>query len=451
MDTLYRTLLHGATRLREDLIPVPKEWPELEIQARWYAGEFGREFVAADGRRVRVAQFGIWNREAGPDFVEAAVEIDGGDAVRGSIEIDRDPRDWERHGHATNPAYEGVALHVSWRSGGPRSFARTLSHREVPQVRIDPDAGPDGAAPPGILPGRCRPVFRAMGEARAREFVEMAARYRARKKGERLAALAEIHGAEEAFYQAVAEGLGYRSNRLPFRVLAQRLPLRFLRERKGDVEALLFGVAGFLDAPDLSRFAGETRGRLRELWERWWPHRASLSRLVLDKAAWHLGGQRPANHPQRRLAGLARIVERWGQLRSIARGFDPGDVHRFFAALEDPYWSHHYTLESARCDAPVALVGPGRVDDLLANVCFPAAIRDDPSRWEDFKKLRLPLSNRRVKIAVARLFGDSGPGGDLAATAWGQQGLMQIEADFCSADASECRRCPMPELLGRLG
>jgi hypothetical protein len=450
MDERYREWLEGAVRLRdEEWIRVPKHWGELEVQARWFAGEFGREFRSAEGCRIRIAQFGIWNREAGPDFVDAAVEVEGGEAARGSIEIDRDPRDWERHGHATNPAYDAVVLHVCWQRGGPTFFTRTLSHREVPRIEIDPDACDVADPAPNSLPGRCRPVFEAMGAEKGAAFVEMAARYRMRKKGERLAALAELHGADEAFYQAIADAFGYKSNRIPFRVLAQRLPLAVLRQQRDDAEALLFGVAGFLDAPDLSAYGGDTRTRLRDLWERWWRHRPNFAGLVLGRERWHLGGQRPMNHPQRRLAGLARLVKRWGELRMVARAFEPDEVHDFFRSVEDEYWSHHYTLESERAGKPMALIGASRVDDLLANVCFPLALREAPTRWGDFKKMRLPLSNRRVKIAVGRLFGEGVVGEELVGTAWGQQGLMQIEADFCARDFSGCQRCPMPGLLAR--
>jgi hypothetical protein len=70
---------------------LPAEW---ELQARWYAGEFGRDFVGTEGEFIRVVQFGVWNRGAGPDFVDAAVSIGGGPVEAGSIELDSDARDW---------------------------------------------------------------------------------------------------------------------------------------------------------------------------------------------------------------------------------------------------------------------------------------------------------------------------------------------------------------------
>ncbi len=53
--------------------PVGAAESELEIQARWFGGEFGREFVGVDGERIEIVQFGHWNHASGPDFTEAAV------------------------------------------------------------------------------------------------------------------------------------------------------------------------------------------------------------------------------------------------------------------------------------------------------------------------------------------------------------------------------------------
>ena len=49
---------------------------ELELQAHWFASDFGREFRTTAGDAVRIVQFGVWNREAGPDFADNAGRTD---------------------------------------------------------------------------------------------------------------------------------------------------------------------------------------------------------------------------------------------------------------------------------------------------------------------------------------------------------------------------------------
>ena len=61
--------------------------PELELQALWFSGAFGRDFSATTGETVRIAQFGEWNRGAGPDFQHVVVNINGKECC-GALELD---------------------------------------------------------------------------------------------------------------------------------------------------------------------------------------------------------------------------------------------------------------------------------------------------------------------------------------------------------------------------
>ncbi|PYL07125.1 MAG: hypothetical protein DME33_11530 [Verrucomicrobia bacterium] len=105
--------MRDTTRVHERALFVSPRIPsELELQARWFAGDFGKHFVSTTGDKIDIVQFGVWNREAGPDFRDAAIQINGSEPIRGCIEIDLLDRSWETHGHATNPAFDATVLHV---------------------------------------------------------------------------------------------------------------------------------------------------------------------------------------------------------------------------------------------------------------------------------------------------------------------------------------------------
>lgn len=440
----YAALCASMVR-EEELLAVPKEWPELELQAHWFAGDFGREFHTLSGQSVRIVQFGIWNREAGPDFAEAAVSFDGGEPVRGCIELDPDVRDWERHGHAVNPAYKGVVLHVFVHRGGAESFTRTTENRLVPQIQIDPATlGAERSEVAAAHAGRCSAPLSGMEEDRAREVLLGAAQFRLARKGAALLRLTEAHGPDEALYQALAATLGYKSNKLPFTLLAQRLPLRLVRE-PGNA-GLLFGVSGFLPH-DLAAFDTPTRSYLRQLWEQWWPRRAQYERLAIAPHLWKMSGQRPVNHPQRRLAALGQLVHHWPTIRGLRDRCDPGEIQDFFAKLTDDYWDFHYTVTSKESARRMALVGESRVVEMLANVFFPLAVVQDETRWIGFKNLRAVQTNQRAEVAALRLFGNSPRGREFLKSVALQQGLLQIYEDFCLRDATDCARCPFPHQL----
>src|SRR5438445_954024 len=318
----YAEMREQTSRVGErPLIALPKIPNELELQSRWFAGEFGRKFQTLVGELVEIVQFGFWNREAGPDFQDAAIRIAGGSILRGPIEIDLLDRNWELHGHATNPAFDDAILHVFLEQSDVEFFARTSTHRNVPQIQLDLAALRDTAA--GMVPlahaGRCVAPLRNLAAERVTRVLEAAARFRLRQKANRLRQRIEVHGRDEALFQGTAEALGYKQNRLPFTLLAQRLPLAFLRKRREDAEALLFGFAGFLDAPDLDRQRKSTRSYLRSLWDRWWKYREQFSRLVLPAKLWKMSGARPLNHPHRRLGALATVVAEWKPFSTLAR------------------------------------------------------------------------------------------------------------------------------------
>lgn len=443
--------LRGIGRVRERaLFATPRNSNELELQARWFAGDFGQHFQSVCGKKIEVVQFGTWNREAGPDFQGAAIRVDEGEVARGSIEFDLSDRSWEAHGHAQNRSFEDTVLHVFVNASEHTFFTRTRSHRNVLQVRVDPAALSDAfsANLPLARPGRCQAPLRDLPEDRVRSVIEAASRFRLQRKASRLRAMIEIHGPDETLFQELAAALGYKQNKLPFSLLAQRLPLALLRAQRHNAEALLFGLAGFLEASDLSVYETDTRAYVRTLWDQWWPHRDEMRRIALPSAIWRLSGARPLNHPQRRLAALTRIAEDWPAVLHSLGASDPAHAIRsYLLGLRHPYWTRHYTLTSRPTANEMVLVGDSRVAEILANVGFPFLAAQSRDVWKDFEKLPARLTNRRLETAVTRLFGGNARGRGFAKTVARQQGLLQIYEDFCLQDNSDCAHCPFPEQI----
>ena len=448
----YAEMLEKAARVRERALFLPLRTPnELELQARWFAGDFGQNFVSASGDKIDIVQFGTWNREAGPDFSDAAVSINGSEPMRGCIEIDLADRNWETHGHATNPTFEQTVLHVFIDTSDREFFTRTISNRNVPQVRIDPAVLPEtfSANIPLARPGRCQAPLKDLPEEQVRSVLDAAAQFRLQKKAARIHAKIDNHGRDEALFQELAAALGYKENKLAFTLIAQRLPLKSLREKKDDCEALLFGVAGFLEAPDLAVYKKSTRNYVRQLWDRWWPHRDDFQRFILPAKTWRLSGTRPLNHPQRRLAVLSILACEWPALRRSLGKKSVATVNDFFDGIDHPFWKFHYTLTSDSSPKEMALIGESRVAEILANVIFPVWFLDDADVWPDYAKLKSRLSNRPLETAATRLFGSDARTAQFLKTVAHQQGLLQIYEDFCLQDNSDCAQCPFPEQMAK--
>src|SRR5688572_30260571 len=85
---------------------------EKIVQKIWLQGEFdARRAQLLDGRPLEIISPGKWNLLGGPDFFGARLRIDGRD-VHGDVEIHFHAADWMAHGHAANPSYANVVLHV---------------------------------------------------------------------------------------------------------------------------------------------------------------------------------------------------------------------------------------------------------------------------------------------------------------------------------------------------
>ncbi len=130
-----------------------------------------------------------------------------------------------------------TVLHVFIDKSEREFFTRTKSNREVPQVRIDLDTLPENfsANIPLARPGRCQAPLRNLPEDQVVSILDAAAQFRLDKRRRASGARSTTASPARTIVRrsavsGMAAALGYKENKLPFTLLAQRLPLKFLRE-----------------------------------------------------------------------------------------------------------------------------------------------------------------------------------------------------------------------------
>ena len=447
----YAQLLEECTPVTTQVAENPPQsrFDEIEIQSHWFAGHFSREHTANHGQKVRIISPGEWNRGAGPDFLKASIEIDG-QQLSGPIELDLDSRNWELHGHRESEHFDDVILHVVLSESGPTFFTRTSQNREVPRIVLARDEVNTALGLPRLTqalarPGRCLNPLAQLSEKDLTSLLKEAALYRARLKANRFEQTSSLHGFSQALWEHFADAMGFSANRLPMRLLAQRLPVKKLNTfSPEDREAIIFGTAGFL-SPTLHETAPpESQEWLENLWTRWWKHRDQFEFPEDRTPAWSTRATRPGNHPHRRVAALATAAAQWKSLSALAKQNPP--FKKFTTALSelnDPFWDRHHTLKSAQTENTIKLVGKSRLTEFLINTLYPLNIDD----WDSYSKVRAEATNQKVKRCCERLFGSLTLAKPHLKFAWQHQALLQIYQDFCLEDLSDCTECPFPEQL----
>jgi len=438
--------------------------PESLLQQVWlYQRLVQEKLQTIDGRPVRVLHPGFWNREPGPDFQKAVVQVGSDFPVSGDIEIDIVPSGWEQHSHASNPNYRNVVLHVTWEPATTQKERPSLPLKyaldsTLPELSFWLGVEPRPA--PGGLAGKCSAPFSSLPPARVQEILRQAAQARLRQKAEWFQALARQRGWENAFWEGLFSALGYKRNVWPMRRLAQINPFLITHLPPKDpvltLQARLLGTACLLP-PEL-----KGHSYLRQLWQYWWRESAACLEYILPAGLWTLGGIRPANHPQRRLALAAHWLangtllypaERW-----LERRIESPDLLRSLEEIlqvkHDEFWSYHWMLRSAPSVQPLALLGIQRVTDIAMNVVLPwlyvracAGGNERLAAVAENRYLHWPPGedNSVLRLARQRLFG--GASSSFLTTASQQQGVLQIVRDFCDHSNAACHNCEFPDLI----
>lgn len=405
-----------------------------------------------DGRRVRVIDRGLLNTDAGPDFFNAKVEIDGR-LWAGNVEIHVRASDWHRHGHDSDPAYSSVILHVVASDDARIARPGAKGGGEIPQIVMD--CAPDFHARykemvfgPGPL--ACAAELPSVPAIYVSDWITSLAMARLQRKASRVRALVEENfqgNWRAAVYVTLARALGFGVNSDAFERLARLVPLKSLMKHSDSletVEGILFGQAGLIPEPGV---LGEPDS-LDELYAAALRREYAFMTLKFGIAppaaplGWKMARMRPPNFPHRRIAALAAMV-----VPSFELGYRIMDITtRDEAAglFEMPlrgYWSHHYSFGTPASGSPAAF-GASAIDTLIINVVAPVQYAyGEMYGREDMMARAVELldSMKPEANSIVRLFGESGIG---CRSALESQALIELRREYC-----EPRKC----LYCRLG
>lgn len=404
------------------------------------------ELSTTQGRRVEVIDPGLHNSNAGPDFFNAKVKINGMLWV-GNIEIHDKASDWVLHGHDKDERYDNVILHVCgcvdaevMNSKGEYLTQMVLSvpdsviknYKELLSVDLYPPCYQ-------IIPSLARLTVHAWMSALQTE--------RLSQKTEAIEErVKRCNGDwENAYFVTLARNFGFGINGDAFEEWALHIPLHAVDHHRDDlfqIEAIFMGQAGLLELDTIpERYQKDALNdgyfaKLRKEYQ-YLAHKFGLK--PMDYKLWRFLRLRPQNFPHIRISQLAYLYhQRRASLSQLLETYSVKDAKEVLATAVTPYWETHYTFgsTSVRNDKNLS---PFSLNLLCINTVVPILFAYGRHRGEekycdrafDFLEQLKPENNHIIRLwqqcgLVVENAGDS-------------QALIQLKKEYC--DKKECLRC----------
>lgn len=396
------------------------------------------DMVTNTGKKVRVVDPGLLNTDAGPDFFNAKIEIDGHMWV-GNVEMHYRATDWKRHHHDSDKAYDSVILHVVAKDDAP---VRRTNGELIPQLvlEVSPQFNADYASLVGAtIDVPCATKIKQVPHLTIVEWVEGLAFERLHGKVERIHQLLDsFNGSwEDVCYVTLARNFGFGINNDAFERLARRTPLRLLGKHSDSVlqiEALLFGQAGMLDAqkPGMDSYYNQLCTEYAFLSNK-------FQLTPMEKESWKLFRIRPQNFPYRRIAMLAQFIEGgFRMMNRILEAEGEKEMRALFEVELSGYWTKHYTFGKPN-DRATATLSRSSIDIILINTVAPLlyAYGELTGNYEmTDKAIKLLEDLRAESNSIVSHFVAYGIDCPDALTS---QALMQLKREYC--DARKCIYC----------
>lgn len=404
----------------------------------WQQRLYSPKLSTVDGEPVEVIYPGEKNFDAGPDFINARIRIDN-TLWAGNVEIHIDSGDWEHHGHTKNKAYDSVILHV-------------VTHYNIPVYRNN------GTKIPTIILNfdekihsnyaelidkqndiACAESLEETDAGKLKIWQESLLIERLESKTSVIQSLFRYTNQnwEETFYIFLARSFGFKTNALPFELLAKATPLRIVTKyatRPLQLEALFFGQAGFLEEKQGDEYYTELKKEFAYL-----RHKHQLSGIEIH--LWKFMRLRPVNFPTIRIAQFAGLLAHSNQL--FSKIIEPGGLNEFiglFSFRPNSYWNNHYTFNKMSTKT-ARLIGKKSLEGLLINTVIPFIFiygksRNKPDMCDRALDMLEKLSPEKNNITNKWV-----QNGIKIKNAAESQSLIQLYNEYCSR--KKCLYCQL--------
>jgi hypothetical protein len=391
-----------------------------------------------EGEILLILHPGIHNTHSGPDFSEARIRI-GENVWIGHIEIHIKSSDWYAHNHHLDNAYNNVILHVVYED---EIKNRIIDKPNIPVFNLKGRVDLTKYLKWQKLINRpewipCKSRFDEVPEVVKLQAIErMAVERLERKTREVDQILAQHQGHwEQTLLIMLCKSLGANVNAAPFQVLAELLPFNMIKKLKGKslrIEAILFGMAGFLKEPADDPY-------YKELFDEFTFLKLKYSYKEMNPAQWKFMRMRPANFPVLRIAQLAVILNQWDILTKHL--FYNTSLNKLITILQhpvNPYWKIHYRFENVSNEKSDKM-GMTMVNNILINTFVPFLYAYGKAHGNEEQKKSALETLQKLKAEKNNIISGWKSLNLNPENAFETQGLIELKNEFCAF--KKCLTC----------
>lgn len=402
---------------------------EKQLHQIWINQDFVSQLISFKGDPINVLNVGNYNSDTGgPDFKHARIKI-GNLTFVGDVEIDKDYKDWKRHGHNINKNYNKVILHICYSNHQKHEYVYTSDGRKVLSIFVGENISADTLTVDVKLAGKnkvskkfelkCsneinivdlderRKVLLQLGIERFKhkskrvyhrlkelkfisefELKEPVIRYELTKEFNSKKFSPSDFGSKviwnQLLYELIFEALGYSKNKKIMMKLAQNVTIEFLdklgnqSDLRTKLESVYYNVSGLM--PELQE--GSNSDYIIKLHQYW----NNISQLYdgkkFDETQWQFLGQRPQNFPTVRISGGASIVDsiltknlvgvlikKFHEINSTKVLIN--SIRSLLIIRAKGYWNNHFVFDKSSKVKLNYIVGLSRADEIFVNVLLP--------------------------------------------------------------------------------
>ena len=250
---------------------------------------------------------------------------------------------------------------------------------------------------------------------------------------------------EETAFKVLVRSFGFKRNKTGFTELSELLSFKTIKKvcnDREDVEALLFGLAGFLQGKRKKNPYFESLKSKYEILKL-----KSGNENELNPVIWKFFRLRPANFPTLRIAQLATLIYNTDHLLSIMLGLDSIEsIEKFVKHPLGDYWHEHYNFSDEKAKG-VSEIGQSSVESIAINAIVPIWFAFGKRHADDRyfeRSLRLLESISAENNKITRYWKNLGFEN---ASAFESQALIQLFNTYCLN--RNCLKCNVGVTLVR--